>query len=231
MGINIERFSEIVLKKFQEAGISDEVKAKEVAKTIFENANNSEIADTNTAALNHKEQEYANQQLEEKIADLKTENECKENAEKPQMGLESDDNVKTNTARLYHTYGSNGSLLAFGDNEDLGKEAKRALEYYRQNKSFDGFEVDKTLAERGYQIEFEVEYKYDNPDNDRAVARQKDDDKYETEIIQVSDGLKVVVRYVKEDEEVLDIYATTAEDDIPGDEERKKTKNGNTVSE
>ena len=99
-------------------------------------------------------------------------------------------------------YGGNVSGFNLCEpNEDLYKEGERALEFYREKGSLDGFELNHELVSAGYNVDIEIETLFDDSSNDKSTAVLGSDGKYSVEVKEVSDGHKIVIRYSKKDEE------------------------------
>jgi hypothetical protein len=79
------------------------------------------------------------------------------------------------------------------------QEGERALKFFKQNGSLDGFNLNAELIKARYKVEIVTETLYDDASNDIAVAKKLNDGSYAVELEEVSDGLKIVIKYTKED--------------------------------
>lgn len=119
--------------------------------------------------------------------------------------------------------GASGSVTNSRQNE-LVQEGERALAYYHENKTLEGFELNRELINEGYKVEIDVEKKFDDVSNDKyKVTLEGDKYSYETE--KVADSVSIRVIYTKTEvsgeQKMIIVKTHKSEAPIDNNENRK----------
>ena len=94
----------------------------------------------------------------------------------------------------------------------LQTEGERAVRYYREHGSLDGFNVDYELVKAGYHVSIGFEDVYDDKSNDTATLVKNESGEYKIKITEKSDGFAIVIAYDNPKTALHDNYVIKAID-------------------